>query len=170
MRPPSRFSHPFRPFAVPLVLGAVLLFGLAPAASAVVETPIPVHCLAQSQLIATGVTDRPADDYLIPTPDHRFLHSGTNLQGQPTYEKFAAGLFWFPPAPAELSSFQSAVVVTNPNPGVATFATVEFFDQVGTLVGSTSFALAPEASRVVTAQSLLSGPSATPGLGSARVT
>ena len=167
MRLPSR---PDLPFAFRLILGSILLFGLAPAASAVAETPIPVHCLAQSLPIATGVTDRPADDFLIPTPDHRFVHSGTNLQGLPAYEKFAAGLFWFPPAPTELSSFQSAVVVTNPNPGVATFATVEFFDQVGTLVGSTTFALAPEASRVVTAQSLLSGPSATPGLGSARVT
>ncbi len=149
---------------------ALALLGISHLQVAAAATPIPVGCLALSQPFSTGVTARPADGYLVPHPDHRFLHSGTNLQGQPAYEKFAAGLFWFPPAPAELASFQSAVVVTNPNPGISANVTVDFFDRLGNPVGSSFFTLAAEASKVVIAQPLLTGPTATPGLGAARVT
>lgn len=165
MRAPFRTFHP----ALRLVLVAPLALELASAAGAFAATPVPSECLLETQQAATGVTDRPADGYLSPHPDHQFLHSGTNLQGQPAYEKFAAGLFWFPPAPAELASFQSAVVVTNPNPGTSANVTVDFFDRLGNRVGSSFFTLVPEASRVVIAQPLLTGPTATPGLGAARV-
>lgn len=152
-----------------LLLGSSLVAFAA--ADAIAVTPVPIACLVEAQPIATGVTARPADDYLT-WPDHNYVHSGTNLQGQPAYEKFAAGLFWFPPAPApaELASFQSVVVVTNPIPGTTANVTVDFFDQLGNPVGSSFFLLAAEASRVVIAQPLLTGPSTTPGLGAARVT
>lgn len=156
-----------------VALGLLLLFGVSVSfavPSAIPVDPVPVPCLIEAQSPSTGVTDRPANDYLTPTADHAYLHSGTNLQGAPAHEKFAAGLFWFPPAPAEIASFQSVVVVTNPIPGTPANVTVDFFDQLGNPVGSSFFVLAPEASRVVIARPLLSGPSATPGLGAARVT
>lgn len=168
MRPPSRFSRPVLPLRLALV--AILLLGLASAAAAqIIVDPAPNLCIKQVQPVPSGVTDRPADDFG-DFADHRFVHSGTNLQGQPAYEKFAAGLFWFPPAPAELASFQSVVVVTNPMPGTTANVTVDFFDHLGNPVGSSFFTLAAEATRVVIAQPLLTGPSATPGLGAARVT
>ncbi len=172
---PFRIAPSLR--ATRLVLCAALgtLLGwLSLATSAVAvevePAPIPIECALESMPHSTGVTDRPADDYLIPTPDHNYVHSGTNLQGQPAYEKFAAGLFWLPPAPTELSTFQSALVITNPNPGVFTTITVDLFDQAGIFLGTASYVLAPEATRVVAVQALLTGPSTTPGLGSARIT
>ena len=147
-----------------LALAAALAF--AAGAWAIQAQPAPVFCLAQPQPIPSGVTARPPDDFGS-QPDYFFVHSGTNLQGRLAAEKFAAGLFWFPPSPSELASFQSAVVVTNPNPTLSTGVTVEFYDQVGNLLAAPFFTLGPEATRVVPATALTGG--ATPGLGAARV-
>ncbi|HXU34451.1 MAG TPA: hypothetical protein VN851_28075 [Thermoanaerobaculia bacterium] len=166
-------SHRTLRLGLPAALGFLLLASSNisfAAAHAIEVDPVPVPCLDEAQQHSTGITARPADGYLTPHPDHTYLHSGTNLQGQPAYEKFAAGLFWFPPAPAELASFQSVVVVTNPFPSATANVTVDFFDQVGNPVGSSFFVLVAEATRVVIAQPLLTGPTATPGLGSARIT
>ncbi len=165
MRPPSRFSRPILPFRLALV--AILALGLASAAAAqIVVVPQPQLCLATFQPMPSGVTARPPDNFG-DFADHRWVHSSTNLQGQPAYEKFAAGLFWFPPAPAELADFQSAVVVNNPNPAASTAVTIEFYDMLGNLLASPFFILGPEGTRVVPASPLQF--SATPGLGAARV-
>ncbi len=174
---PSRISSSARsarsgsPVGIALAAIAVL-FGSpsarAAAAGAIAVDPVPLPCLVEAQPISTGVTARPAEDYLS-WPDHNYLHSGTNLQGQPAYEKFAAGLFWFPSAPGELAGFQSVIVVTNPNPSALATVTIDLFDQLGNPVGTSTFVLPAEATRTVTVQALLSGPSATPGLGAARI-
>ncbi|HEV7667526.1 MAG TPA: hypothetical protein VGS22_03315 [Thermoanaerobaculia bacterium] len=169
MRLSSRFSRPLLPSAFRLALGALLLLGFASAASAqfLIE-PGPQLCLKQIQPVPSGVTSRPFDNFNS-YEDYRWVHSSVNLQGQPAYEKFAAGLFWFPPFPTDLAYFQSAVVVNNPDPVNSTTITVEFYDMLGTLLAAPSYFLGPEATKVVPASPLLSGSSATPGLGVARV-
>lgn len=150
-----------------LVLAGVLVPEFASAAPAQIGIE-PQPCVLIPQPVPSGATFRPADDFNS-QGDYNYVHSSTNLQGRPAKEKFAAGLFWLPPAPAELSSFQSAVAVTNPDPVASTVVTINFYDLFGTLVGTQSFNLGPEGTWVVPASPLQSIFSLTPGLGSAWV-
>lgn len=154
--------------AVCLALALVSASALAgpAAAQTEIEDPIPDPCLAIADPFPSGVTDRPAHDFGT-YPDYNFVHSSTHLSGHLATEKFAPGLFWNPPAPAELAGFRSVIKVTNPNPTAFLTANVEFYDQGGTLLGVVAIALAGEASRTIAASPLAAGTPA--GRGSARV-
>lgn len=162
-----RLTHPGRRWSPVLALPIVAVLVLPLAAAAQTAQPAPPACPYPIQPVPSGVTDRPNvifDSY----PDYNWVHSSTHLQGHRATEKFAPGLLWNPPAPAELSGFRSVVVVNNPDPALATTVTVDFYDEGGLLVGSSTFTLAPDASLNVPASPLAAGTPA--GRGSARVT
>jgi hypothetical protein len=158
------------------VLAALIAAAVAPAldAQATVQpvpvTPAPAPCLAVVQPIPSGVTDRPLDDWAT-QPDHYFLHSSTNLQGYPTTEKFAAGLFYFPSTPAELADFQSVIVVTNPTPapGAAATIAIDYFDEAGNPLATTTATIPAEGTHTEVASPLALGSVPGPGRGSARI-
>src|SRR5262245_25577493 len=58
--------------------------------------------------------------------EYAFVHSSTNLQGYPAYEKTAPGLFWNPRSdfgsgiPRIYGGFSSAVIVNNPFNSIST--------------------------------------------------
>lgn len=160
-----------RPGRVPR-LALALLLAVAVAGPAAAQDadpgpdPIPNPCVAIADPFPTGVTDRPAHDFDT-YPDYNFVHSSTHLSGHLATEKFAAGLFWNPPAPAELSGFRSVIKITNPNPVAFLTANVEFYDEGGTLLGVVPVSLAAEASRTIAASPVAAGTPA--GRGSARI-
>ncbi len=164
---PARPSH-----AVTAVLAVALCLALAPAPwttpahAQVVIQPAPTHCIAIADPLPSGTLGRPAvgfTSYL----DYNFVHSADHLQGNRAMEKFAAGLLWNPPSPVELSGFKSVVAVSNPDPALTANVKVEFYDQAGTMVGSTGLSIPPEGVRTVPASALSLGTPA--GLGSARI-
>jgi hypothetical protein len=144
---------------------ALLLAAGALPAPAQVVTPVPQPCLAIADPLPSGVTGRPNvvfDTY----PDYNWIHSADHLQGNPAMEKFAAGLLWNPPAPQELSGFQSVVVVTNPN-AVPVSVNVEFYDEGGIHRGTVTVSVPAEGFKTVAASPLSAGVPA--GRGSARI-
>jgi len=158
-----------------LALAAWIAAASAPALHAwndqvIIIDPAPVPCLAQVQPIPSGVTDRPLDDWGT-QPDHYYLHSSTNLQGYPTVEKFAAGLFYFPSTPAELGAFQSVIVVTNPAPapGPAATIAIDYFDEGGNPLATTTATIPAEGTHTEVASPLAFGSVPGPGRGSARI-
>ena len=154
--------------------GGLLLGAPAPAgaqaqleqAQAIQPVPFPDYCLAVVDPVPSGVTGRPNHNFST-YPDYNFVHSSTHLSGKRATEKFAAGLYWNPPAPLELSGMRSSIKVTNPDPTAFLTANVEFYDQGGALVGVVPVNLAAEASATVPASPLAGGTPA--GLGSARI-
>jgi len=164
-------AHPIGlAIALTCALGAALLLGAPAPAGAQIQIqpaqPLPVYCLATVDPQPSGVTARPPHNFTT-YPDYNYVHSSTHLSGKRTTEKFAPGLYWYPPVPLELSGLRSSIKVTNPDPTLALTANVEFYDQGGALVGLVPVNLAPEASATVPAASLAAGSPA--GLGSARV-
>ncbi|RMH21280.1 MAG: hypothetical protein D6696_06140 [Acidobacteria bacterium] len=142
--------------------------GLTP--DRLVARPIEPVCPLVVPPAPSGVTDRPNTDFQTPFPEYFFLHSSTHLQGQPSTEKHAPGLFWTPPG--GLSDFRSLVVVNNTSRTQTANVNVQFFDQLGTPLGAPfTAALPPEGSVDVSAVTLFTSPlSQTPGLGSALIT
>ena len=157
-----------RTFAL-AALVAMATASLAHEAKVIVQ-PAPDLCLAQVQPIPSGVTNRPADDFGT-QPDHFFLHSSTNLQGYPTLEKFAAGLFYLPSTPAELAGFKSVIVVTNPTPapGAAATIAIDYFDEGGNFLATTTATIPAEGTHTEVASPLASGSVPGPGRGAALI-
>lgn len=150
--------------AVALATALLALAAATPAARA--QIVVPPACPVLADPTPSGVTDRP--NVVFDTwPDYEFVHSSTHLQGERATEKFAAGLLWNPPSPAELSGFRSVVVVTNPDPVASASVRVEFYDESGNGLGAVPRTIPPEGFTTVAA-SLLSG-GIPAGRGSARI-
>jgi len=150
--------------AAAFTLTLILVSGALPA-TAQVGVPVPPLCPLIVDPVPSGTTGRPNVGFST-WPDYNFVHSSDHLQGKPAGEKFAAGLLWNPPAPLELSGFQSVVVVTNPNQ-VAASVNVEFYDEGGVMVGNVPLNIPAEGFRTVPASPLAAGVPA--GRGSARI-
>ncbi len=115
--------------------------------------------------IPTGPLGRTNDPYPMFNFDHRYDHSGTHLQGVRAREKWAGGLI-HNPAGTGFTPMTGVVIVDNPDPNLPMTATVDFFDPLGTPVGSVTRVIPPEGFRAFAATPLAT----TFGVGTARVT
>ncbi|MEM7350818.1 MAG: hypothetical protein AAF657_08430 [Acidobacteriota bacterium] len=156
---------------------ALLLLIFAPFSATFVQAQ-PVCPLPVEPPVASLPFERPTE--AIVTPDHRFVHSATHLQGQPAREKWAPGLI-HRPAGTDIDEMTSAVVIDNPFDTPVTF-TLTYFNHLGVDTGSIivmppaiclprTITLAAEATHVEAATPLdpAAGCGAI-GVGSARIT
>ncbi|MEM7585064.1 MAG: hypothetical protein AAF560_16855 [Acidobacteriota bacterium] len=109
-----------------------------------------------------GRTNEPYPNFQF---DHRYDHSGTHLQGVRAREKWAGGLI-HTPLGTNFAAMTGLVIVDNPDPNLVMNATIDFFDALGTNVGTVFRTIQPEGFAAVAATQLAS----TFGVGTARVT
>ncbi|MEM7353838.1 MAG: hypothetical protein AAF657_23765 [Acidobacteriota bacterium] len=160
--------------AFPLMVCALLGFVVAGAASGQggtifqAEEDFELFCALTVDPQPTGTTDRPDEDF--EHPEYFYLHSATHLQGEPSTEKHAPGLFWEPAGTLFYDDFRSLVVVNNLSPTQQAAVNIQFFDLQGTPLPATAALVPAEGSINVSAIALQHSSSATPGLGSALIT
>ena len=152
MKPPVRNRHR-------LILVALALFAVAPLCAGAQGT-----CLLSEDPIPLPPLGRPAAGF--DSEEYSFVHSSTHLQGQPSTEKLAPGLFYLPPG--VLGNFSSAVVVNNPSPTLAAAVTIQYYDSAGNPVQTSNVTVPAEGTHVESASALTGAPA--PGQGSARIT
>ncbi len=148
-------------------VGLCLTLGVVPSIEAQVSgTTIGANpaCLVPVDPVPSGTIDRPFAE--VPTADS-YLHSSTHLQGRRATVKWAGGLMHRPAVSTWFNEMTSALVINNPHPTQATAVLIDYFDHLGTLVGTTGPWTIPAEGFHTEAATPLAG---SRGVGSARIT
>jgi hypothetical protein len=99
-----------------------------------------VHAQCDPHPTPAGPHDSPSSAFSV--KEYAFVHSSSNLQSRAAHTLTAAGLFWHPTDsfgtgfPRAFGAFSSAIVVNNPDPSRPTRVVIEYFDQMGALLGT----------------------------------
>lgn len=150
----------------------LLAFVVSTSASVALAQTQPAgdRCRAVPSPIPSGITDRPLEGYG-DEGDYFFTHSSVHLQGRLATEKWAGGLLYEPIGTPRLEAFRSAVVVNNPDPALSLGVDIEYYDELGVLIATSSVTIPGGGTHSEQASPLgtMTSPGAAVGRGTARI-